>query len=56
MAEDIVLLSQVKYLYNATAKQLYNLTLLAIGDPLSAERITMRLSQMHFRLLMINQT
>jgi hypothetical protein len=40
MTDDIVLLSQVEFLYNSTAKQLYNLTLLAIGDQLSAERIT----------------
>jgi DNA-directed RNA polymerase specialized sigma24 family protein len=40
MKEDIVLLSQIEILYNSTAKQLYNLTLLAIGDQLSAERIT----------------
>jgi hypothetical protein len=40
MTDDIVLLSQIEFLYNSTAKQLYNLTLLAIGDRLSAERIT----------------
>lgn len=40
MTDDIVLLNQVEFLYNSTAKQLYNLTLLAIGDQLSAERIT----------------
>lgn len=40
MADDIALLSEVAFLYNSTGKQLYNLALLAIGDQLSAERIT----------------